>query len=557
LSDEQEKADSIAAPTYEELEDLFENAPCGYLSADPSGRIFKTNATFSTWTGFSTHDLVGRRFQDFLNIAGRIYFETHFAPLLRMQGFFNEVALDIVCADGRVLPTLVNAVEKRDALGKPLFVRITIFNATDRRRFERELLDARAKTHAANIELEEFNATLEAKIANAVASQAEAEAALHQAQKVEALGQLTGGIAHDFNNMLAVVISGINLAERQLARGEDGSKFLKGALEGAQRAASLTNRLLAFSRQLPLKPEVADINRLVGSMSEILQRTLGESTLVETVLAGGLWKTNVDAGQLENVLLNLAINARDAMPEGGKLTIETANCHLDDDYARQHAEVTPGQYVMLAVSDTGGGMSPETIAKAFDPFFSTKAVGKGTGLGLSQVHGFIKQSKGHIKIYSEVGHGTAIKIYLPRFYGPGVQTDMATTSVAPQGSPAEVILVVEDDARMREMTTASLRELGFTVIHAESAAVALRLLEGQPDIALMFTDIVMPEMNGRKLADEALKLRPTLKVVFTTGYTRNAVVHNGVVDAGVDFLAKPFTLDQLGAKIRHVLSGAQ
>jgi CheY-like chemotaxis protein len=346
------------------------------------------------------------------------------------------------------------------------------------------------------------------------------------------------------------------LAERQLARGEDGGKFLKGALEGAQRAAALTNRLLAFSRQLPLKPEVADINRLVGSMSEILQRTLGETTLVETVLAGGLWKTNVDASQLESVLLNLAINARDAMPEGGKLTIETANCHLDDDYARQHAEVKPGQYVMLAVSDTGTGMSPEVIEKAFDPFFSTKAVGKGTGLGLSQVHGFIKQSKGHIKIYSEVGHGTSIKIYLPRHYGNATQTEaVEQRSVTSRGSSSEIILVVEDDERMREMTTASLRELGFTVMHAESAGVALRLLGGHPEIALMFTDIVMPDMNGRKLADEALKVRPNLKVVFTTGYSRNAVVHNGVVDAGVNFLAKPFTIDQLGAKILDVLSG--
>lgn len=282
LSDQQKIADASAALTDEDLADLFENAPCGYISAEPSGRISKVNATFATWTGFPSTALMGRRFQDLLNIAGRIYYETHFAPLLRMQGFFNEVALDIVCADGRTLPTLVNAVEKRNAQSKPLVIRITIFNATDRRRFERELLDARGKADVANKELAELNATLERKIAEAVATHAQTEAALHQAQKVEALGHLTGGIAHDFNNMLAVVISGINLAERHLARGEDGGKYLKGALEGAQRAASLTNRLLAFSRQLPLAPEVADINRLVSSMSEILQRTLGEATIVET-----------------------------------------------------------------------------------------------------------------------------------------------------------------------------------------------------------------------------------------------------------------------------------
>jgi signal transduction histidine kinase/CheY-like chemotaxis protein len=488
-----------------------------------------------------------------LNIAGRIYYETHFAPLLRMQGFFNEVALDVVCAAGQTLPTLVNAVEKRDAQGKPLFIRITIFNATDRRRFERELLDARAKADAANNELATANAGLEAKIAEAVAAQAKSEAALHQAQKVEALGHLTGGIAHDFNNMLAVIIAGINLAEKQLARGEDAGKFLKAALEGAHRAASLTNRLLAFSRQLPLKPEVADINGLVASMSEILQRTLGETTLIETVLAGGLWKTSVDKSQVENVLLNLAINARDAMPDSGKLTIETANCHLDDDYARQHAEVTAGQYVMLAVSDTGTGMPPKIIAKAFDPFFSTKEVGKGTGLGLSQVHGFIKQSKGHIKIYSEIGHGTTIKIYLPRFYGSVAPKETVKRSGPPRGSRSEIVLVVEDDVRMREMAVASLRELGFTVMSAESGLEALSLLKHHPEVALLFTDIVMPGMNGRMLADEAVKLRPDLRVVFTTGYTRNAVVHNGVVDAGVNFLAKPFTIDQLGEKVREVL----
>ena len=546
MSDDHKKA-ARTALSYDELEDLFENAPCGYLSADPSGRIYSANATFCAWTGFAAGEVTGRRFQELLNIAGRIYFETHFAPLLRMQGFFNEVALDIVCADGKALATLVNAVEKRDPHGKPLFVRLTIFNATDRRRFERELV-------AAKNELSVLNASLETKIADAVASRTEAESALRQAQKVEALGQLTGGIAHDFNNMLAVVISGINLANRKQARGEDGSSFLKAALDGAQRAAGLTTRLLAFSRQLPLKPEVVDINRLVGSMSDLLERTLGETVSVETVLAGGLWRTHVDENQLENVLLNLAINARDAMPTGGKLTIETSNAHLEDDYAHTHAEVFRGQFVMLAVSDTGTGIPPEIIDKVFDPFFSTKAVGKGTGLGLSQAHGFIKQSKGHIKICSEVGHGTTFKIYLPRFYGSAVPVSAEETSTTPQGSASEVILVVEDDVRLREMTVAALSELGFTVIHTGSATVAVGLLDAHPEVGLLFTDIVMPEMDGRQLAEEAVRRRPNLKVIFTTGYTRDAVVHNGVADAGVNFLAKPFTIDQLGDKVRAVFT---
>jgi signal transduction histidine kinase len=316
----------------DDLEDLFENAPCGYLSADPSGRIFRANSTLAAWTGFPARSIVGRRFQELLNIAGRIYYETHFAPLLRMQGFFNEVALDLVCVDGSVLPTLVNAIEKRDEEGNAKSLRITVFNARDRRRYEQEILEERARAKAASQALQELNDTLERKIGEALQSQAQAESALRQAQKIEALGHLTGGIAHDFNNMLAVVIAGINLAQKQIARGETGSKPLQGALEGAQRAASLTSRLLAFSRQLPLTPEVVDINRLVSSVSEMLQRTLGEATRIETVLASGLWTTSVDVSQLENVLLNLAINARDAMPGGGKLTIETANAFLDEDY---------------------------------------------------------------------------------------------------------------------------------------------------------------------------------------------------------------------------------
>ncbi len=381
------------------------------------------------------------------------------------------------------------------------------------------------------------------------------EDALRQAQKMEAVGQLTGGIAHDFNNMIAVVIGSLNLIERRLAKGEDVQKFLDSAMEGAERAAALTHRLLAFSRQLPLAPQAVDANRLVGNVSEMLRRTLGETTPIETVLAGGLWKINADAGQIESAIVNLAINARDAMPEGGKVTIETANCHLDDAYAQKHQDVSAGQYVMIAVSDAGTGMPSDVVEKAFEPFFTTKGVGKGTGLGLSQVYGFVKQSHGHIKIYSEVGHGTAVKIYLPRLYGAAEQAGGVLEShpVTPMGSSADIILVVEDDDRMREISAAGLRELGYTVMHAASGAIALEILAAYPKISVLFTDIVMPDMNGRKLADEALKLRPDLKIVFTTGYTRNAVVHNGVLDAGVNFLTKPFTLDQLAKKIRQVI----
>jgi signal transduction histidine kinase/CheY-like chemotaxis protein len=390
-----------------------------------------------------------------------------------------------------------------------------------------------------------------------IAAREDAENRIRQMQKMESVGQLTGGIAHDFNNMLAIIIGSLDLAKRRLP--DDADKVhtcLDNAREGADRAAQLTARLLAFSRQQPLAPAAVDANKLVGGMSELLRRTIGEHIRIETVLAGGLWRTYADPAQVENAILNLAVNARDAMPHGGHLTIETQNTHLDDTYARDHAEVEPGQYVAVCISDTGEGMPPEVIERAFDPFFTTKAVGKGTGLGLSQVFGFVKQSGGHVKIYSEVGEGTTVKIYLPRWFGAeateggGVDED-----AAPTGSSEEFVLVVEDESRVRHMSVDALRELGYTVIQAADANQALEQLRLQPRIDLLFTDVVMPDMNGRRLAEIARGERPDLKILYTTGYTRNAVVHNGMLDPGVAFLPKPFTIDQLARKVREVLDG--
>jgi signal transduction histidine kinase/ActR/RegA family two-component response regulator len=391
-------------------------------------------------------------------------------------------------------------------------------------------------------------------LGNEIQTREKAESQIRQMQKMEAVGQLTGGIAHDFNNMLAVIISAMNLAQRKLARGEhDVAKFVEAATDAATRAANLTARLLAFSRQQPLAPQVVDTNRVVTGMSDLLRRALGETIRIETVLAGGLWKTYADPSQIENVILNLAVNARDAMGDDGKLTIETANSHLDDGYAATHAEVTAGQYVMIAVSDTGEGMPADVMARAFEPFFTTKPINKGTGLGLSQVFGFVKQSGGHVKIYSEPGEGTTIKIYLPRFFGAEETAATVGRTENPAAPATETILVVEDDARVRVSTTDALRELGYTVIHAGSGQEALEKLAENPGIALLFTDIVMPVMNGRKLAEEAIARMPQLKVIFTTGFTRNAVVHNGVLDHDVHFLAKPFTIEQLDTKLRDVL----
>jgi signal transduction histidine kinase len=383
-----------------------------------------------------------------------------------------------------------------------------------------------------------------------------AQTQVRQLQKMEAVGQLTGGIAHDFNNMLAIVIGSLDIARRRLTGAEHAKVALciDNATEGAERAAALTARLLAFSRQQPLEPKVLDANKLVGGMSEMLRRTLGERVQVETVLAGGLWRVCADPTQIESALVNLAVNARDAMPDGGKLTIETANCELDERYAAAHDEVTAGQYVMLSVTDTGTGMPQEVMDRAFEPFYTTKGVGRGTGLGLSQVFGFMKQSNGHMKIYSEMSQGTTIKLYLPRYIGEEI-TSGATTARddIPGGHADEIVLVVEDEVKVRHMTVDALRELGYTVIQAGDGNQALEQLAMQPRIDLLFTDIVMPGMTGRQLADRATEQRPGLKVLYTTGYTRNAIVHNGIVDYGVAFLAKPFSIVALARKIREVL----
>ena len=383
-----------------------------------------------------------------------------------------------------------------------------------------------------------------------------AEEALRQSQKMEAIGRLTGGIAHDFNNHLTVISSNIELLQRRMPQGSEAlARLADAAMSGVQRAATLTHRLLAFARQQPLDPEPLDLGRLVAGMSDLLRRTLGEDIAIETVLAGGLWQTRVDANQLENVLLNLAVNARDAMPDGGKLTIETANAHLDDAYAASHTEVAAGQYVMLAVTDTGMGMAPEVIEKAFEPFFTTKPLGQGTGLGLSMVYGFIKQSGGHVAIYSEPGQGSTVKVYLPRFIRPDVKPPASdgAARTRPRGS-GETILVVEDDEDVRRASVEALREMGYEVLEAGDAMDGVRLIVDRGDIDLLFTDVGLPGgVNGRALADAARSAQPGLRVLFTTGYTRNAILHNGVLDPGVHFIAKPFNLTALAAKVREVL----
>ena len=395
-----------------------------------------------------------------------------------------------------------------------------------------------------------------AKITRDITEKKAAEEQLRQAQKMEAVGQLTGGVAHDFNNLLTVIMGNLENLDRILPPAPSTQRIIAAALRAASRAAMLTHRLLAFSRRQPLTPEVLSANKLVAGISELLRRTLGESILVETVLAGGLWPTLADGNQLENALINLAINARDAMPEGGKLTIETANTHLDEAYARMHDEVQPGQYVGIFVTDTGIGMTPETVAHAFEPFFTTKEIGQGTGLGLSQVYGFIKQSGGHVKIYSEVGLGTTVKLYLPRYRGTEQAVDeKLETHQLPRGR-SELVLVVEDDPDVRDYTVEMVGDLGYSVLSAPDGASALRLLDSHREVSLLFTDVGLPGgMNGRQLAEQALRRQPQLKVLYTTGYARNAIINQGRLDPAVEVVFKPFTYSDLAIKIRHILEG--
>jgi signal transduction histidine kinase/ActR/RegA family two-component response regulator len=395
----------------------------------------------------------------------------------------------------------------------------------------------------------------------------EAQAMLVQTQKMESIGLLAGGIAHDFNNLMTIVIGNLDTVERRLARVQPAdvaaiSRPIAAALQGARRAASLTQRLLAFSRQQVLAPQLVDLNRLVASLSDMLTRTVGETSAIETIHGSGLWPTFVDPSQLENAILNLVVNARDAMPKGGRITIETANAFLDEAYCRQFGDVTPGQYVLLSVTDTGTGIPPETLSRVFEPFFTTKSASTRTGLGLAMIHGFVKQSKGHVRIYSELGHGTTAKIYLPRMEG-AARIESAPPAAREKGAqiprarPGEVVLIVEDDDDVRDSTAALLEDLGYSVLTARNGPEALAQLRDGERVDILFTDVVLPQgMNGRTLSQEAAALRPALPVLFTTGYARNAIIHDGRLDPGVEFLAKPYTQEDIARKLRSVIDSS-
>jgi len=386
----------------------------------------------------------------------------------------------------------------------------------------------------------------------------EVQQKLAMSQKMEAVGQLSGGIAHDFNNLLMIVLGNLETAQRQVKSVAEPhpnlQRAIAGAMRGAQRAAALTSRLLAFSRRQPLDPKPLDVNKFLAGAADFLQRSLGETIDVEEVGAAGVWQIEADPNQLESALVNLAINARDAMPGGGKVTIEATNIYADEHYCRANPELAPGQYVLICVSDTGSGMPPDVLSRAFEPFFTTKELGQGTGLGLSQVYGFVKQSGGHVKIYSEVDQGTTVKIYLPRYTRQLEDEVEDETDVLGTGEDGEVILVVEDDHDLRAYLTEVLRGLGYTVLAASSGTAALPILEQTSNrIDLLLTDVVMPGLNGRELGRRAVQMRPNLRVLYMTGYSRNAVVHHGRLEEGVELLQKPITQNLLATRVRDVL----
>jgi len=411
---------------------------------------------------------------------------------------------------------------------------------------------------AAEASLQELNATLEERVAREVEKRAAAEEALRQSHKMEAVGQLTGGIAHDFNNLLQGIVGALDLLGKRVGEGRtaDIARFVDGAMDSARRAAALTHRLLAFSRRQPLDPRPLEINPLVASLEELLRRTMGEAIEIRLELLDDLWLTLCDPNQLETSLLNLAINARDAMPEGGVLTIESCNVHLDDAAAAAWREIAPGEYVCLSVSDTGVGMSAEVRGRAFDPFFTTKPIGQGTGLGLSMIYGFARQSEGYARLYSEVGAGTTFKLFLPRHRGEARPNTPERAADPPARAQAgEVVLVIEDEAVVRLLIVEVLLDLGYRALEAAEGPEGLAVLQSAERIDLLVTDIGLPGLGGRQVADAARAARPDLKILFMTGYAEEAAAAGGFLEPGMAMVTKPFAMETLAGKIRAMIEG--
>ncbi|OIN46293.1 hybrid sensor histidine kinase/response regulator [Pseudomonas azotoformans] len=423
------------------------------------------------------------------------------------------------------------------------------------RRRQYEARDRLIDLSESELRLQRTLETLEQQVEERTAQLRSNEEALRQSQKMEAVGQLTGGIAHDFNNMLTGIIGSLELLRRRVSRGklDDLDSLIDLGVTSANRAAGLTHRLLAFSRRQSLDSKPVEINRLVTSMGELLQRSINESIHLDMRLADALWTAEADPNQLESALLNLVINARDAMPGGGSLSVETTNRHLDSVFTAAYGTLKPGDYVELSVSDTGCGIPENVMGRVFDPFFTTKPIGQGTGLGLSMIYGFARQSHGHVTIHSEVGKGTTVSLFLPRFVGEVVADAVVDPALLPFANAGETVLIVEDDPAVRVLVSAVLKELGYGFVEAVDANTAVPIIESEQRIDLMISDVGLPGMNGRQLAEIGRQIRPELKVLFITGYAEHAAVRGGFLDPGMQLITKPFTFDLLTAKVREMI----
>jgi signal transduction histidine kinase len=423
------------------------------------------------------------------------------------------------------------------------------------RRRQYEARDRLIDLSESELRLQRTLETLEQQVEERTAQLLHNEEALRQSQKMEAVGQLTGGIAHDFNNMLTGIIGSLELLRRRVSRGklDDLDSLIDLGVTSANRAAGLTHRLLAFSRRQSLDSKPVEINQLVVSMGELLQRSINESIKLDMRLTGELWTAEADPNQLESALLNLVINARDTMPGGGQLLVETSNRHLDNVFTAAYGTLTPGDYVELSVSDTGCGIPENVMGRVFDPFFTTKPIGQGTGLGLSMIYGFARQSRGHVTLHSEVGKGTTVSLFLPRFIGEITANLPADPTLPPFANAGETVLIVEDDPAVRVLVSAVLKELGYAFVEASDADTAVPIIESDQRIDLMISDVGLPGMNGRQLAEIGRQIRPDLKVLFITGYAEHAAVRGGFLDPGMQLITKPFTFDLLTAKVREMI----
>jgi PAS domain S-box-containing protein len=542
---EREAAERALGDITRRLDTILNNTTMAVFLMDERQMCVYMNEAAERLTGFTFAETTGRPLHDVIHHShpdGRPFpIEDCAIDRAILQDSQVQGETMFVHKDGGFYPVAFAASPIRDGHGTPVGTVIEARNIQ---------AEVEAREAMAN-----FNAALQSRVTEAVAEREAVEAQLRESQKMEAIGKLTGGVAHDFNNLLQVIGGNLQLITRDIAGNPRAEQRVQNAMAGVSRGARLAAQLLAFSRKQALAPKVVNLGRLIRGMDDMLRRTLGEGVEVETVISGGLWNTFVDEPQVENAVLNLAINARDAMQGFGKLTIEAGNAMLDDRYVRRHPDVKAGQYVMLAVSDTGCGIPPELVERVFEPFFTTKPPGKGTGLGLSTVYGLIKQSGGHIQVYSEVGQGTTIRMYLPR-----VVQEEAVQAPEPGGPITggnETVLVVEDDDDVRATAVELLSELGYRVLRARDAVSGLAIIDSGAAIDLLFTDVIMPgPMQSRELAQRAQERLPGIAVLFTSGYTENAIVHGGRLDDGVELLSKPYTREALARRIRQCLDGA-